>query len=108
MAGRSMTAPDLRAKAQEWLKGKPYFAGADASLTALLDSVAEEARLEALEAAAKVAEVYGPNRPMTPFYARSGSEPRTMLKGRWEGEQASSANIASAIRALAAPREGKP
>ena len=45
------------------------------------------------EACAKVAEQYGPKRPIIL------RQPGELIKGRWEGEQAASSGIAAAIRA---------
>lgn len=46
----------------------------------------------AVERAAKIAERYGPDRPMDETTSKE------RIKGRWEGEQAASANIAARIR----------
>ena len=54
----------------------------------------QQAGAVALEAAARIAESFGPNRPIVT------SRPSEIVRGRWEGEQAASKNIASAIRAL--------
>jgi hypothetical protein len=45
------------------------------------------------EACAKVAEQFGPNRPIV------AARPSERIVGRWEGEQAASSSIAAAIRA---------
>ncbi|MFA5899419.1 MAG: hypothetical protein WC829_09945 [Hyphomicrobium sp.] len=47
-----------------------------------------------LEDAAKVAELWGPSRPI------ATKTPNLTITGRWEGEQAASVNIAAAIRKL--------
>jgi hypothetical protein len=45
------------------------------------------------EACAKLAEQYGPNRPIVAV------RPSERIRGRWEGEQAASSGISAAIRA---------
>ncbi|MBN9028919.1 MAG: hypothetical protein J0I23_03860 [Rhizobiales bacterium] len=76
-----------------------------AELASLRQQLAEArvtARREALEEAAKVAKDFGPSRPIV------GRNPTSTIVGRWEGEQAASAGIASLIRALPHPdREGE-
>jgi hypothetical protein len=49
----------------------------------------------AYENAARIAENFGPSRPLL------ATKPHALIQGRWEGEQAASANIAAAIRSLA-------
>lgn len=51
-------------------------------------------RKQALEEAARLAENFGPSRPLTE------RNPNKIIIGRWEGEQAASRNISAAIRAL--------
>lgn len=50
----------------------------------------------AFEAAARAAEGYGPGRPI------AADRPSDLIRGRWEGEQAASANIARLLRERAA------
>jgi hypothetical protein len=45
------------------------------------------------EACAKLAEQYGPNRPIVAV------RPSERIRGQWEGEQAASSGISAAIRA---------
>jgi hypothetical protein len=54
--------------------------------------LAEERSTER-EACAKLAEQYGPNRPIVAV------RPSERIRGRWEGEQAASSGISAAIRA---------
>ena len=54
----------------------------------------KQAVRDALEEAAKLAADYGPSRPIV------SATPSLSVRGRWEGEQAASGNIAAAIRAL--------
>lgn len=54
----------------------------------------EDVRNQALEEAANTAENFGPGRPLLT------TRPPALIQGRWEGEQAASANISAAIRAL--------
>ena len=55
--------------------------------------VAEKATTKEREACAKLAEQYGPNRPIVAV------RPSERIRGRWEGEQAASSGISAAIRA---------
>jgi hypothetical protein len=57
----------------------------------------ESAILAEREACAKVAEQFGPNRPIV------AERPSERIVGRWEGEQAASSSIAAAIRARSNP-----
>jgi hypothetical protein len=61
---------------------------ADAALREAIPRIERETR----EACAKVAEEYGPSRPL------AVPPQNSLIQGRWEGEQAASANIAAAIR----------
>ena len=54
----------------------------------------KQAVRDAYEDAAKLAADYGPSRPIV------SAVPSLSVRGRWEGEQAASGNIAAAIRAL--------
>lgn len=49
--------------------------------------------VDVLEDCAQIAENYGPSRPL------ASDRPLELIRGRWEGEQAASKNIAAAIRA---------
>lgn len=55
-----------------------------------------EQRAAMRDAAAQLAEGYGPSRPI------AAARPSDIIQGRWEGEQAASSNIAAAIRQLEA------
>ena len=50
--------------------------------------------MRGIEDAAGVAQLFGPSRPIVT------SNPNQIIIGRWEGEQAASSNIATAIRKL--------
>lgn len=63
---------------------------ADAAISAARPHIVAET----VERCAKVADEYGPSRPMAVNMAFS------IIRGRWEGEQAASANIARVIRSL--------
>ncbi len=58
-------------------------------------------RDEALDEAAKVAERFGPSRPIIT------RDPTQIIRGRWEGEQAASGGIAAAIRSLKGGRDAQ-
>ena len=63
-------------------------------LSGLLDEAYERGRREENEACAKVAEQYGPNRPIVGSF-----KTEALIRGRWEGEQAASYGISLDIRA---------
>jgi hypothetical protein len=75
-----------------------------ATFKSVMDTISEtyqQGRAAGIEEAAKLAQEFGPSRPI------ADRTPNEIVRGRWEGEQAASSNIASAIRALAAPSEHK-
>ena len=67
----------------EWRKAAEKFAAL----------VEEQATAKEREECAKLAEQYGPNRPIVAV------RPSERIRGRWEGEQAASSGISAAIRA---------
>lgn len=102
-----MTAPDFIWAYNERQLGysftakgpQPHFAGVefvrrDPAVLAELPEVKALVAAAVMDAA-WVAERYGPDRPMVE------TPPRERIRGRWEGEQAASANIASLIRSSA-------
>jgi hypothetical protein len=62
-------------------------------LWGMLQMSIDEAVLAEREACAKLAEQYGPNRPIVAV------RPSERIRGQWEGEQAASGGISAAIRA---------
>jgi hypothetical protein len=62
-------------------------------IVAFAKLVAEKATAKEREECAKLAEQYGPNRPIVAV------RPSERIRGRWEGEQAASSGISAAIRA---------
>jgi hypothetical protein len=70
-----------------------YAAHTELTLMAGLERFAALVAAAEREACAKVAEQFGPNRPIVK------ARPSERIVGRWEGEQAASSSIADAIRA---------
>jgi|SRR6478735_6391005 len=72
----------------------------NAQLARLLGREMVNVRRQAFIEAAEIAGDFGPSRPMV------SKTPSDLVKGRWEGEQAASANIAAALRAKAEETQG--